>query len=186
MSPRRSLISFCLALAALALPALVSPARASAVTGLDVMTSTVLQEGQSSFSGLGVRLRLRSAQLVEGIEFLPAIEYWRNHTSLKGFGIESSRRDATLLGEARYTFRSAHWSPYAGVGFGLHFLSSTVDAPSFGINRQERSLIKGGPCLLGGATFPITKAVDSFADLEYHHVTDYRQLKINWGLSFSF
>jgi hypothetical protein len=43
---------------------------------------------------------------------------------------------------------------------------------------------KGGLSGLGGMTFTLTPNLDNFIELEYHHIPDYRQLKINWGLGF--
>src|ERR1044072_4519271 len=43
-------------------------AGASALTGVDAMTATVFEEGQSSFSGLGIRARLHDARLLENVE----------------------------------------------------------------------------------------------------------------------
>ena len=37
-------------------PATTAPAQKNLLTGVDVMSATVLQEGQSSFSGLGLRV----------------------------------------------------------------------------------------------------------------------------------
>jgi opacity protein-like surface antigen len=174
-------------LALLALCAQARPAAAQGgLIGIDGMSATVLQEGQSSFSGLGFRMRLTSVQLVPGIDFLPSFEYWRNRSTVQPFGIETGRRDATLAVDARYTFRRDTWSPYVGAGLGMHFLSSEVHAPSLGVVRERDSVVKGGLAALGGVTFPLTSRVHNFLELKYHHVTEYRQLKINWGLSYDF
>jgi hypothetical protein len=34
----------------------------------------------------------------------------------------------------RYNFEWKTMHPYAGLGYGIHFLSSKVDAPAFGLN----------------------------------------------------
>ena len=174
------------ALVALALACFASAAHATAITGVEVMTSTIFQEHQSSFSGLAARLRMHSALLIPEIEFLPSVEYWRNHVSVSTFDIESTRRDATLGVSGRYTFRHAGWSPYGGAGFGAHFLSTEVNAPSLGLVNQEHSVILGAVSLLGGVTFPLQSSIDSFIDVQYHHLPDQSQLKINWGLGFKF
>lgn len=175
-----------LALALLSVAALSRPAAAGPIAGIDAMSSTVMQEGQSSFSGLGVRLRLTSARLVPGIDFLPSIEYWRAKTTVSTFGIETSRRDATLGVDARYTLRREGWSPYGGAGFALHFLSTRVDAPSLGLVNREDSLVKGGLSFLGGVTFPLTDRIANLVEVKYHHLSDYGQLKLSWGLAWDF
>ena len=48
-------VSFVIGLLLLAAPA--ATRADSALKGIDVMTSTVMQEGQSSFSGVGLRAR---------------------------------------------------------------------------------------------------------------------------------
>jgi len=163
-----------------------APAPAAAtmkITGIDAMTSTVMQEGQSSFSGLAVRARMTSPLLIQGIVLMPTIEYWRNANSIQTFGIKTTRKDATLGADVYYAFRSTGTRPYVGAGFGIHFLSSTVDAPSLGLNDESHALVKGGLAVLGGLAFPLADRFDNFLELKYHHVPGYRQLKFNWGLT---
>ena len=164
-----------------ALPAL---ARASGLlTGVDGMTSTVMQEHQSSFSGLGVRARLHPARLVSGFEILPSVEYWRNSTTVQPFDISTARRDATLGADIRYSFRATNWHPYIGAGWGMHFLSSEASGP--GIGHRTDSVIKGGMAALGGLSFGLTPKLDNFIEAKYHHLPGYSQIKFNWGLSYS-
>jgi hypothetical protein len=171
-------------LAALAC-AVLAPAAVAAtgLAGVDVMTSTVMQEKQSSFSGLAMRVRIVSPRLVQGIELLPTVEYWRNANTVEPFGIRTTRKDATLGADVRYIFNRNGMQPYVGAGFGLHFLSSTVDAPSLGLNDESHALVKGGLSALGGLSFPLAGRLENFVELKYHHVPSYRQLKFNWGLS---
>src|SRR6266850_3495654 len=152
------------------------------ITGVDALTSTVFQEGQSSFSGVALRFRLHPARMIERLELMPGIEYWRNSSSLKPYDIESVRKDATVTLEARYAFNPKGWQPYVGAGLGIHFLSTRVRAPSFGLPDASDSVIKGGLAGLAGVTLGLTGRLDNFFELEYHHIPDSRQLKINWGL----
>jgi opacity protein-like surface antigen len=162
-----------------------SSGTATLLTGVDIMSATVLQEGQSSFSGLGLRARLHPERLVAGVEILPSIEYWRNSSTvhIQQHDIRATRKDATLGVDARYSFKVSGWNPYVGAGFGLHFLSSEVNAPTLGLHNASDSVIKGGLAALVGTTFSLTSRVDNFIELKYHHIPDYRQLKINWGLA---
>ena len=170
-------------LVALSCAALAPAASAMKLNAIDVMTSTVMQEGQSSFSGIALRARMTSPIFVQGIEFMPTLEYWRNANSLEPFGIRTTRKDATLAVDIRYAFRTTGTKPYVAGGYGVHFLSSSVDAPSLGLNNESHALVKGGFGVLGGLSFPLTQKVENFLELKYHHVPDYRQLKFNWGLS---
>jgi len=175
-----------LVIAVIAAAAAVSTAHAGTtgpLTGIDVMSATVLQEGQSSFSGLGLRARLHPERLMAGIEILPSVEYWRNSSTVTPYNIRATRKDATLGVDGRYAFHVRGWNPYVGAGFGLHFLSSQVNAPSLGLQQASTSVVKGGLAALVGTTFPLTARVDNFIELKYHHIPDYRQLKINWGLA---
>ena len=117
-------------LAALSCAAVAPTASAAGIAGVDVMTSTVIQEKQSSFSGLGLRMRIASPRLIQGVELMPTVEYWRNANNVEPFGIRTTRKDATLGADIRYAFRSTGTRPYIGGGIALHFLSSSVDAPS--------------------------------------------------------
>ncbi len=160
-------------------------AHAGSLVGIDAMTATVMQQKQSSFSGLGVRGRVRSAQLIDNVEFLPYVEYWRNTSTVQPFNIRSSRSDATLGADVRFMseFRGLH--PYAGAGFGIHFLHSEVQAPSLGLPLGRNSLVKGGLSLLGGVAYPLAGRIENFVDVKYHHLPGNGQVKINMGLAFS-
>lgn len=161
-----------------------STATAGMLTGFDAMTSTVMQEEQSSFSGIALRARLQPATLIKQIEILPTVEYWRNSSTVNPYDIRSTRKDATLAVDARYHFANETWKPYLGVGYGIHFLSSQVSAPAFGIPNGSDGVVKGGLAALGGVSFGMTSRIDNFFELKYHHIPEYRQLKINWGLSY--
>jgi len=175
-------MSVAVALAGLALAA---PAQAMKMTAVDLMTSTVKQEKQSSFSGLAARARMSSPVFIQGIEFMPTIEYWRAANTVDQFGIKTSRKDATLVLDVRYAFKTSGTRPYLGVGYGLHFLSASVDAPTYGLNDESRASTRGGFDVLGGLAFPLTQKVENFLELKYHHVPDYRQVKFSWGISLN-
>ncbi len=185
--------------AALLVAALVpAPARAQSSTptpsaapksdfiGLDAATGTVFQQGQSSFSGISVRLRMRHPALLPSIEILPTFEYWQNTSHVDAFGIETKRRDATLACDARWAFRSRPWQPYVGAGFGLHFLASEVNAPTLGLPHASEGLVKGGLEALAGIQSNPAARLGSFIELKYLDVPAYRQLKISTGLSWNF
>ena len=156
------------------------------ILGIDAMTGTVFQQGQSSFSGMALRLRVKSAALVPEIEILPTVEYWQNTSKLDAFGIQTLRRDATLGADARWVFKNPGWQPYAGAGFGLHFLDDEVRAPSLGVPHATHALVKGGLEALGGVQFGMSTRLGSFLELKFLDVTQYRQLKFNTGLTWNF
>ena len=180
----RIVLRFCIVTLLLLVSAVL--ARAQVFSGVDVMTSTVMQQHQSSFSGLSARVGLRSTRIVEGFDLLPYVEYWRNsaRVEIPNHTITSTRKDATLGADARYTFQREGWRPYVGGGFGLHFLSTEVDAPSLGLNHANNSVIKGGLSALAGITFPLTKRLDNFMELKYHHLPSASQLKLNMGIAW--
>jgi hypothetical protein len=156
------------------------------IAGIDGISSTVMQEGQSSFSGLALRTRIKTDRLIEGFSFMPTIEWWRASSNVQPFDIRSSRTDGTLGVDMRYDFKSTSVRPFVGAGYGVHFLSTKVDAPSLGLNNATDSVIKGGLALLGGISFGLTTHVDNFVELKYHHIPGYWQLKLNWGLAYNF
>ena len=165
---------------------LPSPSRAGTLTGVEVMTSTVMQKQQTAFSGLAARVSLQPLPTVPGFEVLPTIEYWRSTTSVDVYSIKTERRDATLDVDARYKFPAKGWSPYVGAGLALHFLSSEVQAPQLGVPDQQHTVTKGGPVLLGGVDFPLAGSFSSFVEGKYHAVPDDEQFKLNWGLAIAF
>jgi hypothetical protein len=172
-----------LSLVLAAFPALASAT--GSITAVEAMTATIFQQHQSSFSGIGLRVRLQPPQLVKEISLMPTLEYWRNTSNISSFGIEAVRKDATLGVDACYLFPGQTWKGYAGAGFALHFLSNEVDAPTLGLNDATDSLIKGGVAALGGVTFGLAGRLSNMIELKYHHIPDHSQLKINWGLSYA-
>lgn len=163
----------------------VPSAHAGAVVGIEGMTATVMQREQSSFSGIGLRARVRSTQLIEKVEFLPFIEYWRNTSTVQPFNIKSSRSDATIGSDIRYIGEWKGMKPYAGAGIGLHFLSSEVEAPDLGLPHGQNSIVKGGLSFMGGANFALAGKLENFIELKYHHVPSFSQLKIHMGLTYN-
>jgi opacity protein-like surface antigen len=163
-------------------PATTTPANRA----IEGVTSTIFQQKQSSFSGIGLRMRIQVPQLIPGFTVMPAVEYWHNKTDLSEFGIETHRKDATLAALARYEFPHPGWQPYVGAGLAIHFLSAQVNAPSLGLNDRSESLTKGGLVFLGGAKFGLAGKLGNMIELEYHYVTEHEQLKFNWGLSYEF
>ncbi len=155
------------------------------LTGVDAMTATVFQEGQSSFSGLAVRFRVQDPRLLESIDLTPTIEYWRNSSTVDAFDLHAVRRDATLGADIRYMLPGDVWRPYFGTGLAVHFLSSEVDAPRFGIIKANDSLTKGGLTLLAGVAFGTHSRIGNFVEVKGHFVGGYRQLKLNMGLSWN-
>ena len=169
----------------LLLPVPAGAASQAKFSGVDLMTSTVMQHNQSSFSGIGARMRLEPIPGVKEFELCPEFEFWRNSSTVQVYDIHSQRRDATLGFVARYRFPSKTWRPYFGGGFSVHFLSNEVDAPLLGVNNEDHSIMKGALSGLLGVSFPLEGAFETFLEAKYHHVTDYEQLKLNWGLSFN-
>ncbi len=175
-----------LVLAAALAFAVIVPAPAPAalqLVGIDGITSTVMQQDQSSFSGLALRTRVRSDAFVPQLVFMPTVEYWRSHNTVDPYRIKSSRKDATLGLDARWEFKAGAAHPYLGAGFGLHFLSSDVTSSALGID-ESHSNMRGGLAALGGLTFPLGGRIENFVEVKYHHLPGARQVKLNWGLSY--
>ncbi len=166
-----------------------TPARAAqGVTGLEAMTSTVFQKGQSSFSGVGIRLRIQSARLLPNVEIRPGIEYWRNAISVDDFQLSAVRRDATLGGDALWLFPlgSRNFEPYLGGGFAIHFLSSEVSSPQIPNSPAENSVQKGALSLVAGLRFGKNQRFGNFIETEYHIIPQGQQLKLHFGLNWNF
>jgi hypothetical protein len=171
---------------ATAAPTTSASTSGSLLSGMDVMLSTVMQQHQSSFSGLGLRGRIKVPQLIEGFTVMPSIQYWRNQSTIQKFDIQTVRKDATMAAILRYDWKHEGWQPYAGAGWGVHFLSSEVDAPILGLNDASDSTIKGALEALGGISFGLAGRLGNVIELEYHHLPGEAQLKFNWGLSIDF
>ena len=184
---RRHLIRLFAPLAAIVACLFTTPAHAAGgLAGIDLMTATVFQEGQSSFSGLGLRFRVRNARLLENVEILPTVEYWRNSSSLDAFGLNVVRRDATLGADIRWIFEGTAWRAYAGGGMAVHFLSSKVRVGAPVTLDEHDSLTKGGLTLLGGVWFgDKSSKIVNFLEAKGHLVGGYRQVKLNMGIGWN-
>ena len=156
------------------------------VSGLDLMTSTVFQEGQSSFSGIAMRLRLRSGVLLPSVEIMPAVEYWQNVSRVTSYDIKTTRSNATLGCQVRWKMEREHWQPYFGGGMAVHFLSDKVSSPQLAEANQHNSTVRGGSSLHAGASFPMTERLTNYVELQHHGVSHFRQLKLNTGLGWNF
>ena len=189
LMPRRLATGLAVVIAASVVSAVLfatTPAHAAGgLTGVDAMTATVFQEGQSSFSGLGIRFRLHDKRLLENVEFMPTVEYWRNSSKIEAFDLSTVRRDAALGADVRWMFPGEAWRAYFGGGMSVHFLSDKVDAPRLGLNDRTDSLTKGGLTLIMGAAFGTKSKLGNFVEVKGHLVGGYRQLKINLGLSWN-
>jgi opacity protein-like surface antigen len=175
-----------LIVAALAAITLAPPASAEAKAGVDGLMSNVMQEHQSSISGFGIRGRFQSQLLVDNVTFMPTIEWWRSASHVDPYGIDTERVDNTLGLDVAYRFPVHDMIPYGGLGFAAHFMSSKVNAPMLGVYNAEKTVTKGGLTALIGVAFPLTTSVQNFLELKYHHITDYRELKLSWGIGFDF
>ena len=162
------------------------PATPSGIVGLDAMTATVFQEGQSSFSGIALRLRVHPSALVSSIDLLPTFEYWQNTSHIDEFDIRTTRRDATLSGDVRFTFPRTGARPYVGAGLGLHFIENDLSAPRYNEPHATSSTVKGALEAMGGLQFEMSGRLGSFLELKFLDVTHYRQLKLDTGLSWNF
>jgi len=167
-------------------PTATAPATPSGIVGIDAMTATVFQQNQSSFSGIALRLRIHPASLVREISFMPTFEYWQNTSHIDAFDIQVQRRDATLGGDARWTFDRSGAQPYVGAGLGLHFLNEDLRAPTLNVPHATNSTVKGALEVLGGVQFEMSGRLGSFLELKFLDVTQYRQLKLSTGLSWNF
>ena len=162
------------------------PATAGSHNGVDALMSNVMQQHQSAISGFGVRGRIHTKLLLDNVTLMPTIEWWRVASHVDPYGIESVRSDNTLDFDASYEFPLRGMVPYVGGGFGMHFMSSKVNAPLLGVNNAEKTITKGGLTFLLGAIIPLSGSVQNFLELKYHHLSDYQQLKLTWGLAVDF
>jgi hypothetical protein len=177
----RLLVWFLLAVGFLSL---TTPAQAQDmnVPGIDVMAAAVKLEGQSPTTGLGLRMRIDSLDLPEGLELMPTVEWWRDKSSSSTFNFESSYRDLAMGLDGVYQWQWGAFEPYMGAGFAFHFLKSDLQAPELGVPGSSESMVKFGPDFLFGMRFPTTGRLQPFGEAKYQHAPPARQFKINFGL----
>lgn len=111
------------------------------------------------------------------------LDYWsKSESSL--FGGEVSVRDIALGMRGKYLFpvSSPKIQPFAGVGLGMHFLSSKVEVPGF--VSMEDSSTELGLDLGGGFTTPLNPKTDLQAEMWYGIVDSFNQLSLKVGMAF--
>jgi len=181
----RGFCRFILAAGLFSCPA-VAQSQSFHVTGLDGMTQTVKQEGQSAITGLAFRARVASDDLPVGMSLMPNLEYWKDSDRLQDFNIRASQKDLTLGLDARYDLTMGSWRPYFGGGLSAHFIKSKFSAPDIGVPGTEESHTKIGPNALLGLQLAPLGFLQSFIEAKYEHVPPFRQFKFNWGFGVNF
>lgn len=156
------------------------------MTGMDGMMQTIKQEGQSAFSGLGIRARITSDDLPVHVTLMPTLEYWRNSANLKDFNIEAAQKDLALGLDVRYEMTFGTWNPYAGAGLESHWIKSSVSAPGIGVPEAQEDHTRIAPNLLVGLQLAPLGPIQSFLETKYAFVTDFKQFKLNWGIGVNF
>jgi len=151
------------------------------INGIDAMTQSVKQEGQSFITGLAVRTRLSSDDLPVGLTLMPTLEYWRDTDQLKDFNVRATQKDLTLGLDGRFDFSAGTWRPYAGAGLAAHFVNTKFEAPDIGVQQQEEGHTKIGPEVIAGLQLAPISWLQSFFELKYDYVPPFRQFKLNWG-----
>jgi hypothetical protein len=159
-------------------------AHAQSIRGIEGTLNTVFQREQTSFSGIGLRLHMTGPASIPGMSFVPTLQYWSSHNEISTFGIKSTRSDAMLGMETRYTFDDVTLKPYAGVGYGIHFFNDQVTTPATG--DQSQSLSKGAFSLLGGISTPLSGNLHNDFGAQYVMAGDRAQFKLDWGFRYSF
>ena len=177
------------------LAGLIAPAPPGAVAGvglsrLEFVTQSVKLSKQSSVAGTALRAHLAGGDLNEGLELVPAIEYWRDTDRIPELGIiEAMQRDWRIGADIRYKLGSgAGWRPFAGAGLGIHLTKSTSTIQPTGSPAEMRreSGNKLAPNFLVGVDLPAAGPIRNSIELNWHLVPDLRQFKINFGLGWEF
>src|SRR3954465_138733 len=68
------------------------PTPLGTLTHIEMMSSTVMEEGQSSFSGMGIRVRMTPSRLDPHVQIMPNIEWWRSSNTMTQYDIETTRK----------------------------------------------------------------------------------------------
>jgi Outer membrane protein beta-barrel domain len=129
--------------------------------------------GLGAFADLGM--------LTPNVRLRTHLDYWSK--SEDEFGAEFSVRDITLGARAHYLIpmTSSTIQPYAGAGFGLHFLHAEMS--DLGVTVDDSST-KLGIDLGGGLAWPMSPSADLMAELWYGIVDDASQMSMRAGMSF--
>lgn len=169
-----------LAATLLALPA---AAFAGSIQAIEGTLNTVFQKEQTSFSGIGVRVHMAGPAAIPGMSLVPTLQYWSSKNDMSEFGFKSQRSDAMMGIEARYNWKSS-LLPYAGMGYGIHFMDDQVTSTSTG--DQSKSLSKGAISLLGGISVPLAGKLHNDFGGQYFFLGDRAQFKLDWGFRYEF
>jgi opacity protein-like surface antigen len=148
------------------------------IKGIGARIGYVDPEDVSGAAVLG--LHLDAGTIVKAIHVTPYMEYWSAGVDIAGVNADASDLSFAVDVNADFPLQGSRTTPYAGAGFGLHFLSEdsnvgpTSDDTKFGFNIQ------------GGIRNQVMPNISLFGEARYAFVSDASQIKFVGGFTYQF
>ena len=143
---------------------------------------------------VGFGLFTNMGSLTPNIGLSTNLGYWSKSWGVSGIG-ETSVRDISVMTRATYYFHTstARFTPYAGVGLGIHVLQSKVELAEQDLGggivipgmSLEDTMTKLGVDLGAGFKTPITPSANLVTGVWYGLVSDVNQMSMKLGVEFA-
>jgi outer membrane autotransporter protein len=110
------------------------------------------------------------------------VEYWSVGQDVGPYNADI--KDLSFGADVNFDFplQDSRFTPYAGGGLGMHFLSASSNVP----NVPDQDHTKFGFNLQGGIQSDVMPNLAIFGELRYNFVSDANQLKILGGFTYRF
>ena len=163
-----------------------SPAQVVNLAGIDLALNSVKRQDQSSIAGWSARMRIDGDDFPIGLMLMPTISRWQDKTSVEALSFGTTQRDFTLGLDAAFQWQWKSVKPYAGAGFGVHFMRAEFAAPTLGVPPTVESATRFAPDILLGLAMPTSSWLQPYTEASYAWLSPSNQFRFNVGLGANF
>jgi len=137
---------------------------------------------EDASTALDLGFHIDFGEIAQNIHIQPLAEYWSVGQDVGPYNADI--KDLSFGADVMFDFplQDSRFTPYAGGGLGLHFLSASSNVP----NVPDQDHTKFGLNLQGGIQSDVMPNLAIFGELRYNFVSDANQLKILGGFTYKF
>lgn len=150
------------------------------IKGIGARIGYVDPENVSGTAVLG--LHMDAGTIVRGVHVMPYMEYWSAGVNVAGVNADQSDLAFAVDVDMDFPLQGSRTTPYAGAGFGIHFLSADSNVP--GATSSDDT--KFGLNIQGGIRNQMMPNVAIFGEARYAFVSDASQFKFIGGFTYQF
>jgi opacity protein-like surface antigen len=137
---------------------------------------------EDASTALDLGFHVDFGEIARNIHIQPLVEYWSVGQDVGPYNADI--KDLSFGTDVNFDFplQDSRFTPYAGGGVGLHFLSASSNIPDV----PDQDHTKFGLNLQGGIRSDVMPNLAIFGELRYNFVSDANQLKILGGFTYRF